>query len=96
MNPYSLTLLCLFAALLTQVIASGLMLELWRQRAQPMSERLMWLGFALGNLLLSLHHGYTLELAVRTGLFDDRQAVLASLAGLLIALASWQLKRRQA
>lgn len=96
MSPYALTLLCLFSALLAQATASGLMLELWLRREQAHGQRSMWLAFSLGNLLLSLHHGYTLELAARTGLFDLRQAALATLAGLLIAFASWRLRRREA
>ena len=96
MSPYALTLLCLFSALLAQATASGLMLELWLRREQARGQRSMWLAFSLGNLMLSLHHGYTLELAARTGLFDLRQAVLAALAGLLIGFASWQLRRREA
>jgi len=95
MSPYALTLLCLFSALLAQATASGLMLELWLRREQPRGQRSIWLAFSLGSLLLSLHHGYTLELAARTGLFDLRQAVLSAFAGLLIAFACWKLRRRE-
>jgi hypothetical protein len=45
-------------------------------------------------MLLGLHHGYALELALRTGLHDMRQAVLAGLAGIAFAIGC-QLLRRQ-
>jgi hypothetical protein len=51
---------------------------------------------AIASLLLALHHGYALELAVRTGLYDMRQAVLAGLVGLLFALGINALRRQQA
>ena len=53
-------------------------------------------GIDFASLLLALHHGYALELAVRTGLYDMRQAVLAGLVGLLFALGINALRRQQA
>jgi len=94
MNPYALTLFFLAAALLAQAIASGLACEMMLRRDLSAGERRPWAGLAIGALLLGLHHGYTLELALRTGLYDLRQAVLAGLAALLTTLAVRGFRRR--
>jgi membrane protease YdiL (CAAX protease family) len=53
-----------------------------------------WLALAIAALLFSLHHGYSLELALRTGLYDLRQALISALAALLLAYAVNQFRRR--
>lgn len=87
MNSYTLTLAFLFVALLCQITISGTSLECWMRRDLRRDQRTTWLSLALAGLLFALHHGYALELAVRTGLYDFRQATLTMLAGLLAAYA---------
>lgn len=96
MNPYELTLLSLIGALLAQSVAAGLSIELFLRQGLPRAVSRTWLIIAIGSLLLSLHHGYTLELAMRTGLYDMRQAVLAVLVGIFFALGIYGLRRQQA
>ena len=95
MDAYALTLLALATAMLTQAIASGVTLELYLRRGQALGMSRIWLAFSVGTLLLALHHGYTLELALRTGLYDLRQAILAALGGVCLAIAAWGLRRRE-
>lgn len=94
MDPYVATLAALFAALVGQSLAAGWCAELASRRGQPFGERAVWMAFAVAALLAALHHGYTLELAFRTGLFDLRQALLGALSGVLFAAAAWGLRRR--
>lgn len=96
MNPYTLSLWSLVTALLGQSLASGLAVELFLRREQAASARRAWLTMAIGSMLLALHHGYALELALRTGLYDLRQAVLSGLVALCFALGVWGLRRLQA
>ena len=83
MSPYGLTLLALLGALVAQSIATGIALELAFRKPY----RRHWLALGIGSGLLALHHGYALELALSTGLHDLRQALLAAIAALLMALA---------
>jgi hypothetical protein len=94
MNSYTLTLAFLFVALLCQVLISGTSVECWLRRELPRRQRNTWLSLSLASLLFALHHGYALELAVRTGLYDFRQATLTMLAGLLAAYAIHQFRRQ--
>lgn len=96
MNPHLLTLLTLVAALIGQAIAAGLATEIFLRKGLPGGLRRAWIALALGGALLTLHHGYTLELALRTGLYDLRQAVLAALVALLFALGTDGLRRQTA
>ncbi len=91
MSAYALALGALVAALAAQSVATGVALEV--ALARPY--RRPWLALALGSGLLALHHGYTLELGLRTGLYDLRQALLAALAGLSFAAAVLGLRRSQ-
>ena len=93
MSSYSLALFALLAALLALSFASGLAIELFLRKEQSLLARRSWLALAIASLILALHHGYALELAVRTGLHDLRQAVLAGCASLLLALAVYGLRR---
>lgn len=85
MNPYALTLAALLVAFLAQSLATGLLAEAAlrtpRQRAR--------LALALGFGLLALHHAETLELGLRTGLYDLRQGLIAAAAAILCALGAW-------
>lgn len=95
MNPYTLTLISLIVAMFTQSLAAGLSIELYLRKDLQRSSRRIWLAFALATLLLALQHGYSLELALRTGLYDMRQAVMAGLVGVLFALGIYGLRRQQ-
>ena len=96
MNSYQITLWALAGSLFGHVYAAGIAVEAYLVRGQPVIWRRIWLTFAGSSLLLGLHHGYALELALRTGLHDMRQAVLAGLAAFAFAFAiGCQLLRRQ-
>lgn len=96
MNPYTLSLWSLAVALVAQSVVAGLSIELFLRRKQSAGLRRAWLAIAIGSLLLALHHGYTVELALRTGLYDMRQAVLAGLTAILLALGFNGIRRSQA
>ena len=63
------------------------------RRDLPRPQRFAWLALSLAGLLFALHNGYALEMAVRTGLYDFRQATLSMLAGLLAAFAVHRFRR---
>lgn len=94
MNAYTLALTCGLTGLIAQAYAAGLATELFLRRDASRSTRLLWISIAIGALLLALQHGYALELALRTGLYDLRQAMLGALAALLFAFAVFLLRRR--
>lgn len=94
MDPYVATLAALVTALVGQSLAAGWFAEMATHRGQPFGERAVWTAFAVAALLAALHHGYTLELAFRTGLFDLRQAILGALSSVLFAVAARGLRRR--
>lgn len=96
MNPYTLTLWSLVIALFAQSLFSGLAIELLLRKEQVSGLRRAWLALSIGSTLLALHHGYNLELALRTGLYDMRQAVLSGLVAVFFALGVWGLRRQQA
>ena len=87
MNVYTLSLAFLCLALAAQLLASATALEQWLHRAQTSARRRLWLSLTLAALIASLHHAYSLELALRTSLYDFRQATLAMLGSLLTAYA---------
>lgn len=92
MSAYSLTLLALTGAVLTQLLAAALASGPCLRSNQSAGQSRSWLALTLGSLLLTLHHGYTLELALRTGLYDLPQSVLAALVGMLFALGVFGLR----
>ena len=96
MNPYTLTLWSLAVALIAQSLVAGLSIELFLRPSRAAGLRRAWLAIAVGSLLLALHHGYTIELALRTGLYDMRQAVLAGLTSIFLALGFYSIRRSQA
>lgn len=95
MNDFLFSLLALLAGLGAQAASAGMAFELAMRRGLSHWERLSWGACFLGGLLLTLHHGYTLELALRTGLYDRRQATLAALSGMLFAIGLFGLRRQR-
>jgi hypothetical protein len=93
MSSYALTVLALAFALIAQAVAAGLATEGFLHKGRPSPARRAWLALAIGSLLLALNHGYALELALSTGLHDPRQAALAGVASLFVALAVYGLRR---
>lgn len=94
MNPYLLAVLALLLAAIAQTSAAWIAAESFWRKGQGSSSRRSWLALTLAAGLLALHSGYTLGLALRTGLYDLRQAVLAALIGLLFALGIYGLRRQ--
>lgn len=90
MSPYLLTLAALALAVLAQSVATGAALQL--ALAKPY--RRSWMALAVGSGLLALHHGYSLEFVLHTGLYDLRQAGLSGVVSLLLAAGLFGLKRR--
>lgn len=88
MNPYPLAVLSLMLAFGIQCVATGLATRAALQR--PYRRALMI--FAIGFALIALQHALTLELAVHTGLFDLRQALLAAGISLLLLIGLVTLK----
>lgn len=86
MSDYLLCLLTLFLAVVTQATVTGLAAGMCVRRDLPVRLRAAGLALAIGGLVLALHDGYTLELAVGTGLYDLHRAVLSALGGALFAL----------
>lgn len=93
MSSYTMTLLALLGALIAQSWATGLATERFLRKEQSALARRSWMALAIASLIFALQHGYALELAVSTGLHDLRQAVLAGVASLLLALAVYGLRR---
>lgn len=89
MSSYGLTLLALLGALVAQSIATGIALELAFRKPY----RRHWLVMGIGSGLLALHHGNALELSLRTGLYDLRQAALAAIVAVFLALGLFGLRR---
>jgi hypothetical protein len=94
MNSYQVTVWALAGGLLANAYAAGIAVEAFLLRGQEAGWRRIWLAIASGGLLLALINGYALELALRTGLHDMRQAVLAVLAAVALASASHLLRRQ--
>ena len=93
MSDYSLACLALFFAAVAQTSALWLTTEAWFAARGQRARRVGWFALAAANALLALHHGHDLELALRTGLFDYRQAVLASLIAACSTVAALAFRR---
>lgn len=93
MSSYILTLLALLVALIAQLWATGLATERFLRKEQQALARRSWMALAIASLIFSLQHGYALELAVSVGLYDLRQAVLAGVASILLALAIYGFRK---
>jgi len=92
MNPYLLAVLGLLLAATTQTSLAWIASERFLRKGQERRLRFSWLAVALAAGLLAVQHGYALELALRTGLYDLRQALLAAVVALLLALACYGFK----
>lgn len=93
MSQYSLSLVFLFAAVVSQALAAGLAFEFGISRRQAAGRRGVWLILGLGAMTLTLHSGYALQFALQTAIYDLRQSSLAMMAGILLILAIRQLRR---
>jgi membrane protease YdiL (CAAX protease family) len=96
MSAYDLAVWSLIGALFTQALAAGLAMEVYLRPDLPRATGRSWLAIAIASLLLALHHGYSFELAIRIGLYDMRQAVLAGLVGIFFALGVFGFRQQQA
>ncbi len=87
MSAYTLAVIALFVAAVFQTGALWLCVEAFFANGQTRSRRVSWFALGSAALFLALHAGHALELALRTGLFDLRQSLLAVLVscGLVIA-----------
>lgn len=94
MNAYTLTLLVLLGAMVIQIFVLALAIEGYLRNTLDRALRWSWLSIAIGSMPLALHHGYSLELALRTGLYDTRQGVLVALASLFFALGIYGFRQR--
>lgn len=92
MNPYLLAVLALLFAAIAETSIAWMATECFLQKARGRRQGFAWLAIALGAGFLALQQGYILELALRTGLYDLRQAVLAAVAALFFALGTYGLK----
>lgn len=92
MNPYLLAVLALLLAAIAQTSIAWVATERFLRREQSRRQSRSWLAIGLGAAFLALQHGYALELALRTGLYDLRQALLASLVAVLFAFGAYGLK----
>ena len=96
MNSYAFTLTILLAASILQIWGSAQAIEEFLRHKRDRELRRLWLAVAGTAVLLALHDGYALELALRTGLYDLRQGVLVGLAALLLAFVIHGFRRREA
>ncbi len=96
MSSYHLSIFALLLALMVQAGAAGLSIECYLRKDLSRAVSRTWLATAISSLLLALHHGYALELAVRTGLHDVRQALLLALVGIFFGLGIYGFRRQQA
>ena len=93
MSSYSLTLMAWIVALIAQFWATGLATECFLRKEQSALAQRSWMAMALASLIFALQYAYLLELAVSTGLYDVRQAILAAVASLLIAATVYGFRR---
>lgn len=96
MSSYQLSIFALLLALMAQAGAAGLSIECYLRKDLSRAVSRTWLALAIASVLLALHHGYALELAVRTGLHDFRQALLLVLVGIFFGLGAYGFRRQQA
>lgn len=94
MNAYTLAVLAYLLAAVAQTSASWIAVERFLAAAGAVRQRLAWAALAMGNVLLTLHTGYALELALRTGMYDLRQALLAAAVALCLVFGCTGLRSR--
>ncbi|MBK7417284.1 MAG: hypothetical protein IPJ38_21515 [Dechloromonas sp.] len=93
MSAYVVSFVGLALALISQSLATGWATEVFVRKEGGRLRR-SWMVMAVAAMLLALFHGYTLELALRTGLYDLRQALLGSLISVLFALGIYGFRRQ--
>lgn len=93
MGAYPLAVLALSFAATAQTVAAWLCYGAHFRLAATARQRYGGLALCLAAAFLALQHGYTLELALRTGLFDLRQALLSALVACLFVLGIFFLRR---
>lgn len=93
MSDYSLALVSLLVGLIVQISAAVLATEVVLRKRPATGQSGFWLALACSALLLALQSVYALELALHTGLFDLRQALLTGTASALFAYAISRLRR---
>lgn len=96
MSAYVMSLWALALALISQSLATGWAIEVLFRKNLAASLRRSWMVMAVAAMLLALYHGYTLELALRTGLYDLRQALLGCMVSVLFALGLFGFRRQLA
>ena len=93
MSSYQVAQIALVAGIFGHALASGTAIESALRQGISSARRAFWLAIGLGGLLLALQNGFALELALKTGLFDLRQSLLAGTAGVLYGVAVTGLSR---
>lgn len=94
MNPYSLTVISLLGAMIAHVVITSMAIGAYFSERQKPGLSRAWLAVAIGSTLFAVHHAYTLELALKTGLYDMRQAVFIGLAAIFIGLGVYGFRRQ--
>ncbi len=94
MNSYALTLISLLTAMIVHVMITWMSIAAYLTKEKQPGLRRSWLAIATASTLFALHHAYTLELAMSTGLYDMRQAVLVGLAAIFLGLGVYGFKRQ--
>ena len=94
MNSYALTLISLLVALIAHVMITWMGIAAYLARNQKPGLSRSWLAVAIASTSFALHHAYTLELAMSTGLYDMRQAVLVGLAAIFLGSGVYGFKRQ--
>ena len=93
MSGHTLSVLALCVALLAQFWSAGVATGQFLRKEQSALAQRSWLALAIATLIFALQYAYLLEMAVSTGLYDVRQAVLAAVASLVIAAAAFGFRR---
>lgn len=96
MNDFTLALWAVALSLLSQALVTVWAADSFLRRAMPPGLRRAWIAIAIAAMLFTLYHGYTLELALRTGIYDLRQALLGAAASTLLTLGIYGFRRRPA
>ena len=76
-----MSLWALALALISQSLATGWATEVFVRKNLAAGLRRSWMVMAVAAMLLALYHGYTLELALRTGLVAAQFRLYAANAG---------------
>lgn len=96
MNDFSLALWALALSLVAQALATGWATGVFLRKGLSGAVRRAWMALAIAAMLLALYHGYTLALALQTGIYDLRQALVGAASALMFALGIYGFRRLQA